>query len=197
MKQLLDKGLQATEVLFAVVHPLFAHVWAVAQVLSNHEQQAAQEVHERCERELTRMREHAEQHQVSREALSHFLKVTQSYGPHLFCCYQVADVPKTNNDLEQAFGAVRQRERRATGRKGAVPALVVRGAVRLTAALATRLRLFSAEDLIPSNLAHWRQIRAEIAFRQEARCKQLRFRKDPLAYLAGLEKQLSKTSLRS
>jgi hypothetical protein len=197
LKHLLDKGLQATEALFVVIRPLFTHVWAVAQVLSNHEQRAAQEVHEHFEQELMRMRDHAEQHQASREALLHFLKVTQSYGPHLFCCYQVADVPKTNNDLEQAFGTVRRGERRATGRKGAIPALVVRGSVRLTAALATRLHPFSAKELVPSDLARWRHLRAEIAFRQEARCKQLRFRKDPLAYLAGLEERLSKGSLRS
>lgn len=193
----MEKGLQATEALFAVVHPLFACVWAVAQVLSNHEQQEAEEVHKRFEHELMGMREQAEHHQASRTALLNLLKVTQSYGPHLFCCYQVADVPRTNNDLEQAFGAVRRGERRATGRKGAIPALVVRGGVRLTTALATRLHLFSAEELIPSDLARWRQLWAEITFRQEARCKQLRFHKDALAYLAGLENLLSKGSLRS
>lgn len=193
----MDKGLQGTEALFAVVRPLFARVWAVAQVLSNHEQQAAQDVHKRFEHELVSMREQAEHYQAGRAALLHFLKVTQSYGPHLFCCYQVRDVPRTNNDLEQAFGAVRRGERRATGRKGAIPALVVRGAVRLTTALATRLHLFSVEELVPSDLARWRQLRAEITFRQEARCKQLRFRKDPLVYLARLEEQLSKLRLRS
>ncbi len=92
---------------------------------------------------------------------------------------------------------MRVSERRATGRRGAIPGLVVRGPVRVTAALATRLRLFSAEDLIPDNLARWQELRSQISFRQEARCKQFRFRKDPLAYLTHLEEQLSKTSLRS
>ena len=73
------------------------------------------------------------------QAIAHFLKVTQSYGPHLFFCYQVADLPRTNNELEQSFGQVRFHERRATGRKGALPGLVVHGAVRVQAALASRL----------------------------------------------------------
>jgi hypothetical protein len=69
--------------------------------------------------------------------------------------------------------------------------------VGLTAALGTRLHLFSVEELIPYDLAHWQQVRSQLSSRQEARCKQLCFRKDPLAYLALLEDRLAKMSLRS
>ena len=34
-------------------------------------------------------------------ALAHFHKVTASYWPGLFCCYDVPGLPRTNNDLEQ------------------------------------------------------------------------------------------------
>ncbi|GHO64039.1 hypothetical protein KSC_029310 [Ktedonobacter sp. SOSP1-52] len=197
MKRLLCKGLQATKELFAVVRPLFALLLESAAVLSNQEQCKADEVLKRFEDALTRMRTHAEQAETGRSALLHFLKVTHSYAPHLFFCYQIADLPKTNNDLEQAFGKVRASERRATGRRGAIPGLVVRGPVRVTTALATRLHLFSNEELVPYDLARWRQLRSEVSARQEARCKQLRFRKDPLAYLAALEERLSMMSLRS
>jgi hypothetical protein len=71
-------------------------------------------------------------------ALANFAKVTRSYWPGLFHCYEVADLPRTDNDLEQLFGAHRYHERRASGRKVASPGLVVRGSVRLPAALATR-----------------------------------------------------------
>lgn len=54
-------------------------------------------------------------------------------------CYEVADVPRTNYDLEHYFGTARHLERRATGRKAASPAMVVRGAVRVVAAVATQL----------------------------------------------------------
>ena len=131
------------------------------------------------------------------QAIAHFLKVTQSYAPHLFFCYQVPDLPRTNNDLEQSFGRVRFHERRATGRRGALPGLVVHGAVRLQVALATRIQTFTAYDLVPHNLQAWREVRSQITFRQEARRKQFRFRKDPDAYLSILESQLLKISLRS
>ncbi|EFH81179.1 transposase [Ktedonobacter racemifer DSM 44963] len=197
MKQLLQKGLQATEALFAQVRPLFALLLQGAQVLSNKEQATADEVRTRFKDVLTQMRAHTEQSEAGRSALIHFLKATQSYAPHLFFCYQIADLPKTNNDLEQAFGKVRAGERRATGRRGAIPGLVVRGPVHVTTALATRLHLFSEEELVPSDLARWRQLRSEVSSRQEARCKQFRFRKDPLAYLTTLEERLSKIRLRS
>ena len=54
------------------------------------------------------------------------------------------ELPRTNNDLEQAFGSHRYHERRATGRKGASPALVLRGSARLVAGLATRQREVTA-----------------------------------------------------
>ena len=37
-------------------------------------------------------------------ALGHFRKVTRSYWPGLFHGYDVAELPRTNNDLEQLFG---------------------------------------------------------------------------------------------
>jgi hypothetical protein len=75
--------------------------------------------------------------------LAHFQKVTRSYWPGLLHCYQLPDGPRTKNELEQCFGAHRYHERRATGRKGASPALVLRGAVRMAAWAATRLRAFA------------------------------------------------------
>lgn len=124
------------------------------------------------------------------KAIAHFLKVTESYAPHLFFCYQIPDLPRTNNGLEQSFGSVRRSERRATGLRGAVPGLVVNGAVRVQAALATRVKTFTADDLTPHDLQSWRAIRTDVSSRQDARCKQSRFRKDPSAYLADLERRL-------
>jgi hypothetical protein len=131
------------------------------------------------------------------KAIAHFVKVTQSYGPQLFFCYQIPDVPRTNNDLEQSFGQVRFHERRATGRRGALPGLVVHGVVRVQAALATRLHVFTADELVPHDVQAWRTLRAQVASRQESRCKQFHFRQDPLTYLATLEARLLKMSLRS
>jgi hypothetical protein len=56
--------------------------------------------------------------------LAHFRKVTRSYWPGLFPCYHLSHLPRTNNDLEQFFGAHRSHERHTTGHNGASPALV-------------------------------------------------------------------------
>jgi hypothetical protein len=128
-------------------------------------------------------------------AVGQFRKVTASYWPGLFHCYDGPDLPRTNNDLEHFFGSARYHERRATGRKGASPGLVVRGAVRLVAAVTTRLQRFDAPDLQPPDLARWRQLRRQLTARQAARCAQRRFRRDPDTYLTALEQRLSQPAL--
>src|SRR4051794_3432358 len=129
-------------------------------------------------------------------ALGRFRKVTRSYWPGLFRCYDVAELPRTNNDLEQLFGAHRYHERRCSGRKVAAPGLVVRGSVRLPAALATRLRgEVRGEDLMPSDLEAWQELRAGLERRQAVRAQGRRFRRDPAAYLQELEDALIKGTL--
>ena len=128
-------------------------------------------------------------------AVDRFLKVTASYGPGLFHCYDVPDLPRTNNALEQYFGSVRYHERRATGRKGAAPGLVVRGAVRAVAAVAARGQIFDEIALRPTDLPAWRALRQQLQTRQEARRAQRRFRQDPDGYLAALEDALFRASL--
>ena len=126
-----------------------------------------------------------------------FLKVTASYWSGLFHCYDVADLPRTNNDLEHVFGSTRYHERRATGRKQASPGLVVRGSVRLVAAVATQRYHFNGPDLAPRDLAQWRTLRKHVDYRHEARREQHRFRKDPERYLRTLEEQLSQRKMQS
>ena len=128
-------------------------------------------------------------------AIAHFLKVTRSYWSGLFHCYDVPDLPRTNNDLEHYFGSARYHQRRATGGKHSAPGTVVRGSVRLVAAVTTRQRRFAAADLWPRDPARWRQLRRQLAHREEARRTMRRFRRDPTAYLHVLEDQLLKLSL--
>jgi hypothetical protein len=127
-------------------------------------------------------------------AIGHFRKVTRSYRPGLFRCYDVAELPRTNNDLEPLFGSYRYHERRAGGRKVACPGTVVRGSVRLAAA-ATRLRRIEAADLVPSDLTAWRDLRGRLERRQAVRTPGRRFRRDPAAYLHSLEETLIKGAL--
>ena len=126
-------------------------------------------------------------------AIDQFLKVTNSFALGLFHCSDVPDLPRTNNELEQCFGSVRHHERRATGRRGAVPGLVVRGSVRVVAALAARFSCFTAQEFHLRDYQLWRQIRDRLTYRQEARRRQFRFRKDPAADLAQTEARLLQT----
>jgi len=77
----------------------------------------------------------------------------------------------------------------------ASPGTVVRGPARLVAAVATRLHRPTGADLRPRSLEAWRQLRSRLEFRHEARRKQLRFRRDPNAYLAEIEARLLKPPL--
>jgi hypothetical protein len=108
--------------------------------------------------------------------------------------------PPTDDDPEHVFGAARHHERRTPGRTVASPAPVLRGAVRVVAAVTTqrRPRPFSEHDPQlrgPAALARWHQLRGELALRHEARRAQLRFRRAPAAYLAALEDRLLKSGL--
>jgi hypothetical protein len=127
--------------------------------------------------------------------VDHFVKVTRSYSKGLFHCYDIPDLPRTNNALEQLFGSYRHHERRITGRKAATPALVVRGSVRIIAAVVTQTQTFSASDLAPRTVADWRTLRDQLEQRRYSRVLQRRFRQDPQAYLTNLEEQLLKLIL--
>jgi hypothetical protein len=129
------------------------------------------------------------------EAVDHFLKVTHSYRPGLFHCYAVPDLPRTNNGLEQLFGSQRYHERRATGRRAASPAAVLRGEVRLIAATATRLRPPTPCDLGRVSRDRWSDLRGRLDQRRRARTLRTRFRRNPTAYLAALEQQACQPAL--
>jgi hypothetical protein len=126
-------------------------------------------------------------------AVDHFVKVTRSYWPGLFHCYDVPDLPRTNNALEQLFGSHRYHERRATGRKGASPALVLRGAARVLAGTATRRRAYAAAELGKVDRTRWADLRQALEERRQRRVQRHRFRRDPKAYLRHLEEQLSQS----
>jgi len=128
-------------------------------------------------------------------AFDHFRKVTRSYWPGLFACYDGSDLPRTNNDLEQFFGSYRYHERRCSGRKVACPGTVVRGSVRVVAAAATRMRAIEVSDLVPSDPASWRELRGRLEQREGVRTLGRRFRQDPDAYLQSLENSLINQAL--
>ena len=166
-----------------------------AHLLSNDNELSASEMRQTYEMLLAEMEQTPTSSDSLATMLSTFHKVTASYWPGLFHCYDQVDLPRTNNDLEQYFGSARYHERRTTGRKQAAPGMVIRGAVRVVASAASRQHPFSGPELCPTDLTRWRTLRNELNHRHEARRLQYRFRKSPEHYLAALEEKLSKERL--
>jgi hypothetical protein len=177
------------------VRTAFGWVHRAAAVLRNKKGLDAAGVRRRYRGLVAALARHADAAGSLGDAIGHFRKVTRSYWPGLFRCYDVTDLPRTNNDLEQFFGSYRYHERRCSGRKVACPGTVVRGSVRLVAATATRLRRIEAADLVPSDLAAWRDLRGSLQRRQAVRTLGRRFRRDPAAYLRSLEETMIKEAL--
>jgi hypothetical protein len=195
LETLLRRGLQRTAHLWPSIEIAYRWVYAAADILDNSEGLSGKQVQRQfigLVGAMTRWQSHSDNLEP---AVAHFLKVTRSYWPGLFHCYDVPDLPRTNNDLEHLFGRHRHLERRITGRKVASPALVVRGSVRIVAAVMTRLRPFTAADLATASIDEWQSLRADLAAARHKRTLQRRFRQNPQAYLADLESRLTQLIL--
>jgi hypothetical protein len=194
--RLVRQGLAATAPLWPPIQTAYTVVHHAAHLLANHDQRDAAALRQAYQQQvLTPLVAQQADLGPLAPAATHFAKVTASYWPGLFHCYDVPDLPRTNNDLEQYFGAARHAERRATGRKSASPALVVRGAVRVVALLATRQPPLSAAELRPRDPGAWKALRQRLDARHNTRRAQTRFRRNPALYLATLEIQLLKPAL--
>jgi len=189
LRQLLSTGLGQTAALWPPVRTAYRWVHRVARLLKNEQALPGAAVRRRLSQILTQMRRAATgtSDEAVRGQLRHFVKVTKSYWPGLFRCYHAEELPRTNNDLEHLFGSHRYHERRASGRKVASPGLVVMGAARVVAGLATRQRPEEGLQLPPGYVEQWRQSRAALEKRREARRQRRRFRRDPDTYLKSLE----------
>ena len=99
----------------------------------------------------------------------HLDKVSTSYWPGLFHCYDVAGLPRTNNDLESHFRDTQRRLLRTTGQKGQTRRALQRvGAWELLPRPPTETRCLIALREVPID---------QLAKEQERlRCHQERFR---------------------
>lgn len=195
LSTLLDRALTETAEYWPALRRAYAWVHQAARLLNNEAQRPADAVRREYRGLLAQMLRERDSLGSLAPAVPHFLKVTRSYWLGLFRCDEVPELPRTNNDLEQLFGSARYHERRASGRRGAAPGMVVRGAARVVAAIATRHRPYQAEELRPRKVRDWQQLRAQLEGRRETRRRQLRFRRDPGRYLAELERVLIHPSL--
>lgn len=197
MSNLLARGLEKTARLWPNIEVASGWVHQAAGILKNDAGHDSRGVRRRLGGLLGAMGRHRALAGKLAPAVAHFQKVLGNWWPGLFHTYDVPGLPRTNNDLEQEFGSHRYHERRATGRKAASPSLVLRGSVRLTAAAATRLKTYSAEDLAPSSVERWQNLRQQLDQRRHRRALRYRFRRNPTGYLTELEDRLLKATLPS
>jgi hypothetical protein len=187
---LLTKGLQATAELWPPLERASCFLDQAKAILANESQDSGQHIRARYLAHLARMREDLATLESLVEACEHFCHITVNFAAGLFHCSDIKGLPRTNNDLEHCFGVARVHERRATGRRGAIPGVVVRGSVRVMAAVTSKQQVFSVEDLRPREYQRWGDLRRQLQQREEARRQQWRFRKNPVAYLADIEARL-------
>lgn len=195
LRALIGRGLDGTAVLWPDIDRTYGWVRRAAYILGNAVGEDVGTVRRRFDGLIGSMARHCTEAGSLIGAVAHFLKVTRSYRSGLFHCYAVVGLPRTNNDLEQLFGSQRYHERRATGRKTASPALVLRGEVRVIAAVATRMHPPTARDLGRVSRERWRDLRQRLDRRRLARTLRARFRRDPAGYLAALEQKAHQQGL--
>lgn len=183
--------------MWPVLQVVYAWVWKAAHILGGEGASTAAQARQQLAGLVGAMKRGANSAGSLAGGVRHFIKVTRSYWPGLFHCYDVAGLPRTNNDLEQFFGRHRYHERRTTGRKAASPGLVLRGEARLLAAAATRQRRYTAEDLAEADPLRRQQLRQRMEARRLRRVKRHQFRRDPQAYLRSLEEKLLQSALPS
>jgi hypothetical protein len=190
LHHLLTKGLQATMELWSPLEHAYDFLDRAKAILANESQETGQRVRERYLAHLARMRANPAVLGPLTEAFDHFCHITDNFSAGLFRCYDLVGLPRTNNALEHCFGVARVHERRATGRRGAIPGVVVRGSVRVMAAVTSTTQVFSVEELRPKDYQRWRELRQQLQEREETRRQQWRFRNNPAAYLAAVEARL-------
>jgi hypothetical protein len=192
---LIARGLERTAALWPAIERVYGWVHRAAHILGNDMGETAATVQRRFDGLVGAMVRHRASAGPLLAAVDHFCKVARSYRPGLFHCYAVPDLPRTDNGIEHLFGSQRYHERRASGRRAASPAAVLRGEVRLIAATATRLQPPSPRDLGHVSRDRWKDLRARLDQRRHLRTLRARFRRDPAAYLAALEQQACQLTL--
>ncbi len=190
LKGILGRALQKTASAWPELSQAYQWIHQAGKILENEAELPQSQVKKSFQELMKSMSAGKKKVGSLAQGLEHFLKITRSYWPGLFHCYSVDGLPRTNNDLEQVFGSFRHHQRRCTGQKKSPTSVLLRGSCRLVAALATKVKTFTAPDLVPIDLSTWRQKRSQMEEVRQNRLEQRRFRRSSETYLAELETQL-------
>jgi hypothetical protein len=170
------------------VEHIFDGSWA-----SQPEEITNAEVGQRLDAWLSRLRtflEAEERTEDERLRLGHLLKVLTHLRPGLVHCYDLANFPRTNNEMERTIRAIKMQYRRISGRKNWSSYLLRYG--RCVAYHEWWHQQPDGLACLQARLVHvapasWRQVRRETRDCHNEQLNRYRFRHRPLAYLAFLE----------
>jgi hypothetical protein len=124
----------------------------------------------------------------ARSFLQHIQGVTARYAPGLFHCYDIRGLPRTNNDLEGDFRALKRRERRITGCAQTRQRLMRHGAwLPLQACPLSETALHQRLAAVPA-AAYWQE-RARLDRRVAQRRRRYRLRHDRDKLFGQIERQ--------
>jgi hypothetical protein len=138
--------------------------------------------------------------QTEQKCLQEFLRVLHNARPHLIQCYDLADFPRTNNEMEGSIRKIKTRYRRISGRKHWNIYLLRHG--RSVAFYewwhASPQRWEQFEELAKKiDREDWKQIKKETLSAQSEQLHRFRFLHKREAFLTTLEERwaaASKTS---
>jgi hypothetical protein len=137
---------------------------------------------------------------TERRCLEHFLHVTDNMRPQLIQCYDLASLPRTNNDMEGSLRAIKTRYRHLSGRKNWKGEMLRYG--RRVAYYEAGVRMTGEPSALNAGVGRvpherWRMARAEQRRCQEEQLKQYRVRQRRQQFLAGLEARWAETTQRT
>ena len=117
LKTLVEKALSEAKTDWTELRTAYAWVHEAAHLLNNKADLDVLLLRRQFRQLLAQMSPLRKQSGLLSQAATQFWKVTKSYWQGLFACYEMTDLPRTNDEMEQQFGTYRHHERRCTGRK--------------------------------------------------------------------------------
>lgn len=121
-------------------------------------------------------------------ALTHLLTILRRLGGGLYQCYDVPDLPRTDNGLEQFYRRVKACERRITGHRRSDQFVMRVGSAAVYAVAAGEVsEAVLVRQLAGVDAAVWQAERTKLRAHQERQTTMRRFRLHRDAFLADLE----------
>jgi hypothetical protein len=145
---------------------------------------------------VKQLAEPEERNETEQACLLHLVKISQNLRPRLLLCYDVEDLPRTNNDMEGYIRGLKTRYRRISGRKNWNAYLLRYGQSIAYFDCLDRDEVSEGALLAKFRLVDrklWREARVHQRFLQTDRLNVFRFRHKQETYLQNLETRWDQT----